>query len=58
VPLIKGLSYRFSANYAMADRGPYVVGVVQQSYAGLTNAELIPVDRFRVTAGLSYALFE
>jgi hypothetical protein len=58
VPLVKGLSYRVSANYAVAERGPYVVGVAQQSYSWHRDAELIPVDRFRVTAGISYALFE
>ena len=58
VPLMRGLSYRVGANYAVTEYGPYVVGVAQQSYSWHTNAELIPVDRFRVTAGISYALFE
>jgi hypothetical protein len=58
VPLVKGLSYRLSANYAVTSHGPYVVGVAQQAYAANTNAELIPVDRFRVTVGISYAFFE
>jgi hypothetical protein len=58
IPFVKGLSYRVGANYAVADRGPYVVGVAQQAYSWQTSAELIPVDRFRVTAGISYALFE
>jgi hypothetical protein len=58
VPFVKGLSYRVSANYAVADRGPYVVGVAQQAYSWQPSAELIPVDTFRVTAGISYAFFE
>jgi outer membrane receptor for ferrienterochelin and colicins len=58
VPLIKGLSYRIGANYAVANRNPYVAGVAQQSFSWHPDAELIPVDRFRATAGISYALFE
>jgi outer membrane receptor for ferrienterochelin and colicins len=58
VPFVKGLSYRVGANYAFAARGPYVVGVAQQAYSWQPSAELVPVDRFRATVGLSYALFE
>jgi outer membrane receptor protein involved in Fe transport len=58
VPLLKGLSYRVGVNYAVADRGPYAVGVAQQSYSWHRHAELIPVDIFRATVGISYALFE
>lgn len=58
MPFVKGLAYRVGANYALAEHGPYVVGVAQQAYSWHTNAELVPVDRFRVTAGISYALFE
>jgi hypothetical protein len=46
------------ANYAFAGQGPYVVGVAQQAYTWHQSAELVPVDRFRVTVGLSYALFQ
>jgi outer membrane cobalamin receptor len=58
VPFLKGLSYRVGANYAVADRGPYAVGVAQQGYSWHRFAELIPVDTFRATVGISYALFE
>ena len=58
VTFVKGLSYRMSANYAFTDRGPYVVGVGQESILFVRTAELIPVDRFRVTFGLEYAIFE
>jgi len=58
VPFVKGLSYRASANYAFAERGPYVVGPVQQFIGYARSAELVPVDRFRVTVGLEYVIFE
>jgi outer membrane receptor for ferrienterochelin and colicins len=54
VPLVKGLSYRAMANYAVADRGPYVVGPVTTAIPSQTTPELIPVDRFRTTLGLQY----
>jgi hypothetical protein len=63
VPAIRGLSYRASANYAFADRGPYVIGPFQtgrtapmgtQDRVYPTAPELNPIDRFRVTAGLQY----
>jgi outer membrane receptor protein involved in Fe transport len=54
-PLIKGLSYRAMVNYAVADRGPYVVGPVTSSIPTQTSPQLIPVDRFRTTVGLAYA---
>jgi outer membrane receptor for ferrienterochelin and colicins len=53
-PLVKGLSYRALANYAVADRGPYVVGPVTTAIPSQTTPELIPVDRFRTTVGLQY----
>jgi outer membrane receptor for ferrienterochelin and colicin len=55
VPAVKGLSYRAIANYAVADRGPYVVGPVTKAIPTQPTAELIPVDRFRTTVGLQYA---
>jgi outer membrane receptor protein involved in Fe transport len=53
-PVVKGLSYRAMANYALADRGPYVVGPVTRAIPSQTAPELIPVDRFRTTVGLQY----
>lgn len=53
-PLVTGLSYRASANYALADRGPYVVGPVTRAIPSQRTPELIPVDRFRTTVGLQY----
>jgi len=55
VPFLKALSYRLSANYAVADRGAYVVGPVTSGIASQTAPQLIPVDRFRTTLGLQYA---
>jgi len=54
-PFVKGLSYRVMANYAVADRGAYVVGPVTSAMASQTTPQLIPVDRFRTTLGLQYA---
>jgi outer membrane receptor for ferrienterochelin and colicins len=54
VPLLKGLSYRALANYAVADRGPYVVGPVTSETEVQRTPQLIPVDRFRTTVGLAY----
>jgi outer membrane receptor protein involved in Fe transport len=53
-PLVKGLSYRAMANYALADRGPYVVGPVTSAIPSQPTPALIPVDRFRTTVGLQY----
>lgn len=54
-PLLKALSYRVIANYAVADRGAYVVGPVTSAIASQTTPALNPVDRFRTTLGLQYA---
>jgi hypothetical protein len=55
VPAWRALTYRVSADYAFADRAPYVVGLHQTYYP--TNRaydtwDLAPVDTFRVTAGV------
>ena len=54
VRAISGLSYRVSADLALADRNPYVVGPLRAATADHPSAELSPVDRFRVAVGLSY----
>lgn len=54
VPAVAGLSYRVSADLAVADRNPYVVGPLQAGTPERPAAELSPVDRFRVAVGLSY----
>jgi outer membrane receptor for ferrienterochelin and colicins len=59
IPFVPGLSYRASANYAFADRGPYVVGPIQDTQSQQPGApplrpELVPVDTFRATLGLQY----
>jgi hypothetical protein len=55
VPHVPGLSYRFSANYVIGDRGPYVVGFRQgAAVAYQAVGELVPVDKFRTTFGLQY----
>jgi len=53
VPLVRGLSYRVTANYAFQDTGPYVIGPVQSGDFGVP-ATLNPVDRFRAGVGLQY----
>jgi outer membrane receptor for ferrienterochelin and colicins len=58
VPGMKGLSYRASVDWALADRAPYVVGP-NQSYPDYRMApELAPVDTLRATIGLTYRLGE
>jgi outer membrane receptor for ferrienterochelin and colicins len=59
VPFVKGLSYRFTANYGFADRGPYVVGA-EQVFEGLNqrSPQLLPLDRFRTGILLQYDLFQ
>jgi len=54
VPGLSGLTYRAIANYATADRGPYVVGPVTTALPTQTSAQLNPVDQFRTTIGLQY----
>jgi outer membrane receptor protein involved in Fe transport len=57
VPVWRGLSYRFSADYAVADRTPYVAGIHQlyrPSYPEYGQWHLVPVDTFRVTAGFQF----
>jgi outer membrane receptor protein involved in Fe transport len=52
--IVPGLSYRVSANYAFADRAPYLVGPSQYYSPPYVYTELAPVDRFRVTVGLQW----
>lgn len=57
VPSFHSLLYRVSANYALADQGPYVIGPVQTGARsdGTTRPfALIPIERFRATVGLQY----
>jgi outer membrane receptor for ferrienterochelin and colicins len=55
-PWLVGLSYRLSANVAFGDKGPYVIGPIQSATPEHPQAELSPVDRFRVALGLQYDL--
>ena len=51
VPWVRGLGYRASANYVSTRYSPYTIGPGSlPSGAG----ELLPVDQFRTTVGLSY----
>jgi outer membrane receptor protein involved in Fe transport len=54
VPGIAGLTYRALVNYAVSDRGPYVVGPVTTALPTQPTAQLNPIDRFRTTVGLQY----
>jgi outer membrane receptor protein involved in Fe transport len=54
VPGVAGLSYRVSADAALASRNPYVVGPMQAGTPQQPGAELSPVDRFRAAIGLAY----
>lgn len=55
VPGITGLSYRVSANWALAGTSPYVVGP-NQSVIYNAAPQLAPVDPFRAMVGLQYDL--
>jgi outer membrane receptor protein involved in Fe transport len=68
VPGLKGLTYRVGANWALADRAPYLAGPLQDSgsicaispacrtlpSSGPNVPQLVPVDPFRVMGGLQY----
>jgi len=54
VPGVSGLTYRALANYAVSDRGPYVVGPATTALPTQPSAQLNPIDRFRTTVGLQY----
>jgi outer membrane receptor protein involved in Fe transport len=67
IPGLKGLTYRASANYAFAEKGPYVIGPAQSQISStsrdpvtgenivlIRHPELIPIDRFRAGVGLQY----
>jgi outer membrane receptor for ferrienterochelin and colicins len=56
MPGIRGLSYRLSATYAVAEHSPYVAGPVQEANPAQPAAVLAPVDRFRTAVGLQYDL--
>jgi outer membrane receptor protein involved in Fe transport len=53
MPLLSGLSYRVSADVAVSDRAPYVIGP-GQSGNDTPTWRLAPVDSFRTTVGLQY----
>ena len=54
VPHVRGLSYRFIANYAVAAVNPYLVGPVTSPTKADPNPELLPVARATTTVGLQY----
>jgi outer membrane receptor for ferrienterochelin and colicins len=56
VPLVRGVSYRASADYAFSSVSPYVIGPVQQPLPTQSTYELAPVDTFRASISLRYDL--
>jgi outer membrane receptor protein involved in Fe transport len=54
VPGLAGLTYRALVNYAVSDRGPYVVGPVTTAVPTQPSAQLNPIDRLRTSVGLQY----
>jgi hypothetical protein len=54
LPWVKGLSYRLSANLAIGEGGPYVIGPVQSGTAAEPSAGLSPIDRFRTAIGIRF----
>jgi outer membrane cobalamin receptor len=60
VPVLTGLSYRLSGDYAFADRTAYIAGrpVDLSGDLSFIQPELVPVDQARVTIGLQYDLLQ
>ncbi len=71
VPVLVGLSYRASFDWALAGETPYIVGPTQASMSAISHWKdadwaamgatpnapaFAPVDRFRSTFGLAYEL--
>ncbi|MET0591522.1 MAG: TonB-dependent receptor, partial [Polyangiaceae bacterium] len=56
IPVVRGLSYRASLNYAFSDEAPYIVGRPVDNHSILTSPypQFAPVDPFRGTVGLQY----
>ena len=54
LPILRGLTYRLTATYAIAERGPYVVGAQQAFENTDRSPQLLPLDRFRTSIGLQY----
>lgn len=54
VPWVPGLDYRVSANAVTASRGTTIIGPTQDAISTQRSAELVPLDPFRVTVGLTY----
>jgi outer membrane cobalamin receptor len=52
--VVPDLTYRVSANFVTAERGPYLVGPGEHFEDVEVPPEQNPIDRFRVTVGLSY----
>jgi hypothetical protein len=51
VPGMAEVTYRFSVNYTFGTKDPYLVG--PNSSVAPSAAQLVPVEVFRVTAGLA-----
>ncbi|HEY6077929.1 MAG TPA: TonB-dependent receptor, partial [Polyangiaceae bacterium] len=54
VPFLPALKYRAFVNYALAERGPYVVGPALSALPTQPTAQLNPVDQLRSTVSLEY----
>jgi len=53
-PAVHGLSYRVSGLYATADREPYRAGPAVGPSPQTPSPSMVPIDRARVLAGLTY----
>jgi outer membrane receptor for ferrienterochelin and colicins len=54
IPVVPGLSYRITGFYAAADREPYLYGPAVTPSPQTPSPSLVPIDRARATAGLTY----
>jgi outer membrane receptor protein involved in Fe transport len=56
VPFVPRFAYRVSANYNFTSSAPYAAGPLLAATPQNPTQQLTPLDRFRVTVGLSYDL--
>lgn len=54
LPMVPGLSYRLTGFYAATDREPYPLGPPVSPSPQTPSPSLVPIDRARVIAGLTY----
>ncbi len=54
IPIVRGLSYRLTGFYSTANREPFLAGPSVAPSSAYTAPSLQPIDRARLTIGLTY----